>query len=58
MCRLSSLSNVKALGSTEEVHPKRLDLSTGGGDGIPGVVVKYVDIGRNTCGEGGRLDGY
>jgi hypothetical protein len=23
--------------------------------GIPGVVVKCVEIGRNTCGEGGRL---
>ncbi len=58
MCRLSCLSDVKYLSLTEELHPKRHDLSTGEGDGIPGVVVKYVDIGRNTCGEGGRLDGY
>jgi hypothetical protein len=52
------LSDVKSLGLTEEGHPKRTGLSTGEGDGIPGVVVKYVDIGRNTGGEGGRLDGY
>ncbi len=26
------------------------------GGGIPGVVVKCVDIGRNTCGESGLLD--
>ena len=26
------------------------------GSGIPGVVVEYVDIGRNTSGEGGFLD--
>ena len=26
--------------------------------GIPGVVVKYVDIGRNTSGEGGFLAQY
>jgi hypothetical protein len=49
---------VKALGSTEEVHSKLVDLSTGEGDGIPGVEVKFVDIGRNTSGEGGHLDGY
>ena len=52
------MSDVKSLGLTEEGRPKRTGLSTGEGDGIPGVVVKYVDIGRNTCGEGGRLEGY
>ncbi len=26
--------------------------------GIPGVAVKCVDIGRNTCGESGSLDHY
>ena len=46
---------MKALGSTEEVHPKLQDLSVGEGDGIPGVEVKFVDIGRNTSGEGGFL---
>ena len=49
---------VKARGLTEEVRPKLLGLSTGEGGGIPGVEVKFVDIGRNTSGEGGHLDGY
>ena len=48
--------DVKALGSTEEVHPILQSLSVGGGGGIPGVEVKFVDIRRNTCGEGGHLD--
>ncbi len=39
---------MKALGSTEEVRSKLSDLSTGEGRGIPGVEVKFVDIGRNT----------
>ncbi len=30
-------------------------LRSGEGSGIPGVVVKCVDIGRNTSGEGGFL---
>ena len=51
------MSGVKALGSTEEVRPKLLCLSSGEDGGIPGVEVKFVDIGRNTSGEGGRLDG-
>ena len=49
---------MKALGLTEEVRPKLLSLSTGEGGGIPGVEVKFVDIGRNTSGEGDHLDGY
>ena len=49
---------MKALGLTEEVRPKLAGLSTGGGGGIPGVEVKFVDIGRNTGGEGDILDGY
>ena len=49
---------MKALGSTEEVHLKLLDLSIGGGSGIPGVEVKFLDIGRNTSGEGDSLDSY
>ncbi len=52
------MSDVKALGLTEELHPKLLHLSTGEGSGIPGVEVKFVDIGRNTSGEGGYLDRY
>ena len=49
---------VKALGLTEEERPKLRSLSAGEGGGIPGVEVKFVDIGRNTSGEGGHLDGY
>ena len=48
--------DVKAPGSTREVHPKLLCLSAGEGGGIPSVEVKFVDIGRNTRGEGGHLD--
>jgi hypothetical protein len=46
---------VKALGSTEELRSKLLGLSAEEGSGIPGVEVKFVDIGRNTSGEGGYL---
>ncbi len=49
---------VKALGSTEELQPKLLFLSTGEGSGISSVEVKFVDIGKNTSGEGGFLDRY
>ena len=49
---------MKALGLTEEVLPKLPDLNTGEDRGIPGVEVKFVDIGRNTSGEGGHLDGH
>ena len=41
-----------------DVHLKLADLSIGGGGGIPGVEVKFVDIGRNTGGEGDFLAGY
>ena len=51
------MSGVKALGLTEEVRLKLLGLSTREEDGIPSVEVKFVDIGRNTGGEGGHLDG-
>ncbi len=47
---------MKALGSTEEVHFELPVLSAGEGGRIPGVEVKFVDIGRNTGGEGGLLD--
>ncbi len=49
-------SVVKAHGSTVEVHLKLYNLSIGGESGIPGVEVKFVDIGRNTGGEGDFLD--
>ena len=49
---------MKALSLTEEVRSKLLSLSTGEGGGIPQVEVKFVDMGRNTGGEGGHLDGY
>ena len=48
---------MKALGSTQEVHSELAILSAGEGGRIPGVEVKFVDIGRNTSGEGGHLDG-
>jgi hypothetical protein len=49
---------VKSLGLTEEVHSKLLSLNTEEDRGIPGVEVKFVDIGRNTSGEGGDLGRY
>ena len=49
---------MKALGLTQEVHSKLPSLSLGEDSGIPGVEVKFVDIERNTGGEGGYLDGY
>ena len=39
-----------------EVHPKLLGLSLGEEGGMLGVEVKFVDIERNTGGEGGLLD--
>ena len=56
MCRRPRKSDVKAPGSTREVHPKLRSLSTGEVGGILGVEVKFVDIERNTGGEGGDLD--
>ena len=47
---------MKSPGSTREVHPKLCGLSTGEVGGILGVEVKFVDIERNTGGEGGHLD--
>jgi hypothetical protein len=49
------VSDVKALGLTQEVHLKLFGLSRGEGSGIPGVEVKFVDIRRNTGGEGDFL---
>ena len=48
---------MKALSSTEEVRPKLVSLSAGEDGGIPQVEVKFVDMGWNTGGEGGHLDG-
>ena len=44
------------MGSTHKLHLKLFLLSVGEVNGIPGVVVKCVDIRRNTGGEGGLLD--
>ena len=49
---------MKVHGSTVEVHLILEGLSTGGDGGIPGVEVKFVDIGRNTGGEGDHLAKY
>ena len=49
---------MKALGLTEEVRLKLMSLSTGEGSGIPQVEVKFVEMRRNTGGEGGHLDDY
>lgn len=50
--------DVKSQGSTLELHLKLLVLSSGEVSGIPSVEVKFVDIRRNTRGEGGLLDRY
>ncbi len=49
---------MKSLGLTEEVRSKLQDWSSGEDGGILGLEVKFVDIERNTGGEGGHLDGY
>ena len=46
---------VKFQGSTLKLPPILVDLSVREEGGIPGVVVKCVDIGRNTSGEGDFL---
>ncbi len=46
---------MKALGSTQEVLLILPVLSMGEDSGISGVVVKYVDIRRNSGGEAGCL---
>ena len=55
MSRRDGKSDVKSMGSTHEVHLKLSFLSVGEVNGIPGVAVKCVDIGKNTSGEGGLL---
>ena len=49
---------MKALGSTQEVRKILVNWSNGEDGGIPGVEVKFVDIEKNTGGEGGHLDRY
>ncbi len=49
------MSLVKSLGLTGRGQEKLLGLRAAEGDGIPGVAVKCVDIGRNTSGEGDLL---
>ncbi len=47
---------MKPLGLTQSLQAKLPCWSVGEVRGIPGVAVKCVDIGRNTCGESGALD--
>ncbi len=49
---------VKSLGLTQELPPKLDDLSPREVSGISSVEVKFVDIGKNTSGEGGSLARY
>ena len=56
MCRRDGKSEVKIMGSTHNLLLKLSFLSVGEVNGIPGVAVKCVDIGRNTSGEGDLLD--
>ena len=48
--------SVKAWGLTRKLRLKLSFLRVGEVNGIPGVAVKCVEIGRNICGEGGLLD--
>ena len=56
MCRRKGKSDVKITGSTRNLHLKLFFLRMGEVNGIPGVAVKCVDIGRNIGGEGDLLD--
>ena len=49
---------MKITGLTRNLHLKLFFLRMGEVNGIPGVAVKCVDIGRNTSGEGGFLAHY
>ena len=49
---------VKAQGSTLELPLKLVGLKMGEVSGIPSVEVKFVDIRKNTSGEGDSLDKY
>ena len=46
---------VKSPGYSGKLHRKLADLSAGEENGISGVAVKCVDIGRNAGGESGSL---
>ena len=46
---------MKSTGSACNVQRKLTDLSVGEDSGIPGVEVKFVEIWRNTSGEGDYL---
>ena len=50
--------HVKSLGLTQDVRARLRGLNTGEDRGIPGVEVKFVEIRRNTRGEGDDLDRY
>ena len=50
--------NVKSPGLTRDVRSGLRGSNTGEGRGIPGVEVKFVEIRRNTRGEGDDLDRY
>ncbi len=50
--------DVKALGLTRELRLRLGDLNPGEVGGIPSVEVKFVEIGKNTGGEGGQLVRY
>ena len=56
MCRRDGKSDVKITGLTRNLRLKLSFLRVGEVNGIPGVAVKCVEIGRNICGEGGLLD--
>ena len=56
MCRRVGKSDVKIKGSTFDLRLKLSILRMGEVNGIPSVVVKCVDISKNTGGEGGFLD--
>ena len=58
MCRRSNKSRLKSIGSTDGGGVKLLDLRPTEGDGIAGVEVKFVDIGKNASGENGLLGWY
>ena len=47
---------MKTMGLTHSLHLKLSVLRVGEVNGIPGVAVKCVDIGRNIGGEGDLLD--
>ncbi len=52
------MSDVKARGSTSELHLKLLNLSIVWDGGTSSVGVKSVDIRKNTKGEDSYLDNY